>query len=77
MYTHLQQHPCVDCGEDRVVLLEYDHVSGEKKGTISGMIRMAVDIGTILEEMSKCVVRCCSCHKLKTAREKGWTKLNY
>lgn len=52
-------------------------MSGEKKGTISGMIRMAVDIGTILEEMSKCVVRCCSCHKLKTAREKGWTKLNY
>jgi hypothetical protein len=36
---YLSHHPCVDCGEDDPIVLEFDHIKGEKVKTISAMIR--------------------------------------
>ena len=58
--------PCVDCGESNPVLLEFDHVRGEKVKCISDMVRGAYSIEAIKEEIKKCDVRCANCHRLVT-----------
>src|SRR5438105_1493911 len=39
LYEFLLEHPCVDCGETDLVVLEFHHVRVEKKTSISNMIR--------------------------------------
>jgi hypothetical protein len=36
--TYLAYHPCVDCGQADIRVLEFDHVHGTKAGNISRMI---------------------------------------
>ena len=66
---YLKSHPCVDCGEDDVVVLDFDHVKGKKRITISKAIRFGYSWETIIKEIAKCVVRCANDHRRKTARE--------
>ena len=58
--------PCVDCGESNPIVLEFDHVCGEKRKNIADMANQAYSIGSIKEEMRKCEVRCANCHRQKT-----------
>lgn len=74
--NYLSTHPCVDCGEDDIVVLEFDHILGSKEYNISDMIRLQKSIDSIKEELSKCVVRCANCHKRKTAKDFNWYKSN-
>jgi hypothetical protein len=67
---YLKEHPCVDCGESDPIVLEFDHVRGEKKNEISKMIRNAWK--RTLEEISKCDVRCANCHRRRTAKQFNW-----
>lgn len=60
---YLREHPCVDCGEDDILTLEFDHIE-DKLNCIS-------NLGTygwkkVLEEINRCEVRCGSCHAKKT-----------
>ena len=57
---------CVDCGEDNPVVLEYDHVRGEKRANISDMARQSYSIKTIQIEIDKCEIRCANCHRIVT-----------
>ena len=66
----LSTHPCVDCGEKDPVVLEFDHVSGEKKFAISARRWSPTKWDTIQEEIAKCEVRCANCHRRKTAQRK-------
>lgn len=66
---------CVDCPEKDVVVLDFDHVTGVKKYSISYMIGSGFYPEVIKEEMSKCVVRCANCHRRKTARDFNWRRL--
>jgi hypothetical protein len=70
--NYLQSHPCKDCGEKDLVVLEFDHRQGEKKdGDVSTMIsRMSLE--RVKAEVAKCDVRCANCHRRKTAKERGW-----
>lgn len=75
---YLLAHPCVDCGEGRFVLLDFDHRdSKDKTRSISDMLRAAVSRDTLLAEVQKCDVRCANCHRLRTAEQFGWKKLNW
>ena len=68
---YLLTHPCVDCGEADPVVLEFDHVRGEKVANLSMMIRSR-PWRVIMEEIDKCDVRCANCHRRRTARQFGW-----
>src|SRR5439155_22344582 len=39
VFEYLRQHPCVDCGEPDPVVLDFDHVRGEKKCAVSDLVR--------------------------------------
>lgn len=65
---YFRTHPCVDCGEDDPLVLQFDHVSGEKSNSISDMVR-DYSWATILAEIAKCEVRCANCHLRKTINQ--------
>ena len=70
----LEEHPCVDCGEDDIVVLEFDHVRGNKEKEISLLIQDSASLETLKLEIEKCDIRCANCHKRKTAKQYGWFK---
>jgi hypothetical protein len=74
VYEYLLGHPCVDCGEKDPVVLDFDHVEGEKLGEVGRMLSGAASLKRIVEEIGKCEVRCANCHRRKTARELGYYK---
>ena len=63
---YLEKHPCVDCGEQDIRLLEFDHVRGNKSATVSSLKSRNYSIKKIMEEIAKCEVRCVRCHRLVT-----------
>jgi len=68
----LANHPCVDCSESDIVVLEFDHVRGTKAFNIAYLVGQGRDLQTIKTEMDKCEVRCANCHRRKTAKQFGW-----
>ena len=71
LVEYLSNNPCVDCGERDPVVLELDHVNGEKYKNVGDMMS-GHGWKRILREISKCVVRCANCHRRKTARDFKW-----
>src|SRR6266566_4177841 len=65
LVAYLANHPCVDCGEADIVVLEFDHI-GDKLGNISTLANGGRSWKRILAEIAKCEVRCANCHRLKT-----------
>lgn len=73
VFLYLLAHPCQDCGEKDPVVLEFDHVSGEKSSAITDMVRGgAYRWCRIAAEIEKCVVRCANCHRRRTAVQLGY-----
>lgn len=71
LFEYLRAHSCVDCGEADPVVLDLDHVRGEKYGCVTTMVRAGCSWSTVEAEIQKCDVRCANCHRRKTAREGG------
>lgn len=72
LYKYLLEHPCVDCGEGDPIVLEFDHVRGQKQRNVSNLIMCSLD--KIIKEIDKCEVRCANCHKRKTAERGNFRK---
>ena len=73
IYDYLLYHPCVVCGEDDPVVLEFDHVDRSTKDKdVSNMV--VNSIAKIKTEIEKCRVLCANCHKRHTATQLGWYK---
>jgi hypothetical protein len=66
IWEYLSTHPCVDCGETDPVVLEFDHVRGVKKASVTMMAHHGYQLSAIMEEIEKCVVRCANCHRRRT-----------
>jgi len=53
---------CEVCGEKRWYLLEF-HYNGDKEYDVSMMVSKRLSIKRIKEEIRKCQVLCCNCHR--------------
>lgn len=73
LLAYLRKHPCVDCGEKDIVVLDFDHKK-DKLNSIAQMVSNYYSIPTILKEIKKCEVRCSNCHRRKTFKERGYWK---
>ena len=69
---YLSSHPCVDCGENRIDTLDFDHVRGVKIQTVCAMVQRGREWEIIEQEIAKCEVRCGNCHRIRTSRQFGW-----
>lgn len=67
---YLRSHPCVDCGETDMVVLEFDHLR-DKRANVSYLLQFA-EIRRIEEEIAKCEVVCANCHRRRTSARGGW-----
>lgn len=70
--AHLQRHPCVDCGESDPMVLDFDHINGDKAAAVSTLVYQDASVARILQEVGKCEVRCANCHRRKAAKQHGW-----
>jgi len=68
------KHPCVDCGEPDIVVLEFDHRPGtDKKKDVSELLQQGSGWNQIFTEIVKCDVVCANCHRRRTyTRVKSW-----
>lgn len=69
IYDHLKSNPCVDCGQNDVFLLEFDHVRGEKRAGVRELAGHGIE--AVKEEINKCEVRCKKCHVIVTCLRQG------
>ena len=70
--AYFAEHPCVDCGETDVRVLEFDHLPGfDKHGDVAGMVAAGGRWSHVEAEIAKCEVRCASCHRRITCDRRG------
>ena len=62
-------HPCVDCGEVDIIVLEFDHREAVTK--VDNVASMPKHFGweRIWAEIQKCDVRCVKCHRHRHAAQ--------
>lgn len=66
----LKEHPCIDCGESDIVVLEFDHIGTDKELELSLAVNQCWSLDKIKKEMKKCVVRCANCHRRITRKRR-------
>lgn len=69
---YLREHPCVECGESDPVVLEFDHVRGEKLADVATLVHSHRNMKELEDEIAKCEVVCANCHRRRTASRAGW-----
>ena len=75
LLDYLTGQSCIDCGESDPLLLDFDHRDGTHKlDEVGGLIGTG-QWGKVAAEIAKCDVRCGNCHRKRTAKQFGWTKL--
>lgn len=74
LIEYLSNHPCVDCGEDDIVVLEFDH-QRDKLLNVSVLSREGYSLTKLKQEIAKCEVVCANCHRRRTARQFGSYRL--
>ena len=73
---YLLEHPCKDCGEDDIRVLQFDHLS-DKKGDITNLMNR-YSLKVLMAEIAKCDVVCCNCHQIRTlTRANSWRLKHY
>jgi hypothetical protein len=72
---YLRAHPCIDCGETNIVVLDFDHRDPKTKAHNVVVLSMNKPWTRVLAEIVKCDVRCANCHRRRTARQFGWRKV--
>lgn len=64
---YLLAHPCVDCGETDIRVLDFDHRDGaDKSAEVMKLAKAAYSWQRVRAEIAKCDVRCRNCHAIVT-----------
>ena len=66
MRKYLESHPCVDCNETDIRVLEFDHVRGKKRASVYALTRNSCSLETLIAEIGKCEIRCANDHRRRT-----------
>lgn len=75
LWDYLKINPCIKCGENDPIVLEFDHKDSFDKITeVSTMAKNGASLEKIKEEINKCDILCANCHRRKTARQFEWYK---
>jgi hypothetical protein len=70
---YLGEHPCVDCGNRDIRVLEFDHRDRATKVlAVAVLARGGYGLDRVKAEVDKCVVRCANCHRIRTHQQRGW-----
>ena len=72
VFEYLLTHPCIECGERDIVVLEFDHRTQTTKRFDVMSATHGHSWKTIEEEIKKCDVICANCHKRRTAKMMNW-----
>jgi len=76
LLAFFRAHPCVDCGIDDPIVLQFDHEDPSRKSaTVADLFKRGFSWRTIQTEMAKCQIRCANDHLRRTARQFGWYRL--
>lgn len=75
-YEFLSTQSCIDCGISDWRVLEFDHISDDKVAGVAYLVGNGATWEKILEEIEKCEVRCCNCHRIITGERGGWWTAN-
>lgn len=67
---YLKNHPCVVCGEDDPIVLDFDHLK-DKTASVTQAVIDKWSLQKIDNEIKKCQVLCANCHRRKTAKERN------
>ena len=71
---YLSKHPCVDCGEADLRVLDFDHrEDARKEAEVMKLAQDGYSAARVLAEMAKCDVRCRNCHARVTYARQGDT----
>lgn len=69
---YLLSHPCVDCGESDIRVLDFDHrFSGGKEAEVMRLAQHGYSFDRVMAEIAKCDVRCRNCHAKVTYERMG------
>lgn len=74
--AYLATHPCVDCGNANILVLEFDHRDPALKLTEIGRMMVSTRWPRVRAEIEKCDVRCVNCHRRKSAGQFKWAKFS-
>lgn len=66
LFDYLKGKSCIDCGILDVRVLEFDHISEDKRAGVGFMARSGYGKEAILREIAKCEIRCANCHRIRT-----------
>lgn len=73
----LAKNGCLDCAENDLRVLEFDHVRGDKLATIAQLIVREANLKRLADEIAKCDVVCANCHRRRTAQRANWKRLTW
>jgi hypothetical protein len=75
LVEYLLEHPCVDCGESDLRVLDFDHREpADKRQNVGTLLTDAVRWARVLAVIEKCDVRCANCHRRVTAARGRWNR---
>lgn len=74
LFAYLIRHPCA-CGEVDIRVLDFDHVDG-KRLAVGRMLSGVYGIAGLQREIARCEVRCVSCHRVRTAWQRGFYRVH-
>lgn len=77
IYNYLMEHPCIDCGETDIEILQFDHIEMVRGRGNRVTSLLSHSIERIITEINKCEVRCANCHLRRTRRQMGWDRTTW